>query len=674
MPGLRFRLLSTTLVGESVTARISQRGVSSNEATVPDWQYNTMQTGGTISIVADRSTLQCAPDSARLSVDLSASTFDTPAGSGRYNPQYHDLIYIWDTGDTGTWTAPVNVLDVWKSKRHAKGPWIAHCYTELGTYTVQLTVIEPSSGKISNASIEIIVADPDTVYSGSQTVCINPVGDSDFSGAPAGATLINADVLNHSTPEFAARDGTSGRTRWLFKRGGTYDIALDYENGQNNQLHPYFGAYGTGADPIINGQSGGINGNTCIRTSPTYNGGQSSPNIADFRVSGLDFQGTFDPLTQLPQDVVNGTQNALITDKYLDLVIADCRMAGFSRPSVRISMDTNAVIARQGNTHFENLIVTNHGGQYPTIVGDQEADGSSITYTGCRLAQNPDALTDEAEWRAPIRINDVHRQHVRGCDVFSYDPNNVAAKFAYSPFYDRPQLVNVQTSSFEGGIRVIGLANNAANDNTTVHNVLIDSCVLVGSWNTRDFFQSRLTGVTARNILMIMPDTDRQGSGSLSDIYQQAIPTNDAASADDKAQPIRFYNNTFVMQRSQAGNNGTRVANFDAPADFTGIAFENNVFDGAFVENTSGDNPDAPLTSTVLWAPRNLGLKDQGDPSRTASAAAPVGSIQQKRPDTGSAAIGSAVEADQTLVAYGDIAQTERASPGRDRGAWAAQG
>ena len=59
---------------------------------------------GAIVINIDRTTLQCAPDSVRFDVDLVGAGFDTPAPTvGQiYDARLHDLIFLWDFGDSGT--------------------------------------------------------------------------------------------------------------------------------------------------------------------------------------------------------------------------------------------------------------------------------------------------------------------------------------------------------------------------------------------------------------------------------------------------------------------------------------------------------------------------------------------------------------------------------------------
>ncbi|MCA9368586.1 hypothetical protein KC887_10200, partial [Candidatus Kaiserbacteria bacterium] len=210
---------------------------------------------GNISIVVDRGHMQVAPESVRLSVDLSQSDFDTqgPGPGEYYDARLHDLIYLWDLNDSGTWSRPMNIIEAWRDRSVAKGPFVMHMYSDPGTYSPSVLVIEPSSGKTATAVLSgadaITVLDPDDVYPGNATICINPVGDSDFSGKPTGADEVNLDHLHVGHPAWSSRLGGSPK-RWLFKRGAEFTSQLFI--GSSTARGVYFGAYGPDpARPVI---------------------------------------------------------------------------------------------------------------------------------------------------------------------------------------------------------------------------------------------------------------------------------------------------------------------------------------------------------------------------------------------------------------------------------------
>ncbi|HDR28348.1 PKD domain-containing protein, partial [Rhodovulum sp.] len=267
---MKIRLTSKALSGKSVTLILEQDGRSAGPLTVADWGGTTQAEetpappspappppapgpgldGGIVSITVDRTSLRCAPDSVRLGVDLSNSTFDTPgpAPGANYDPRLHELVYIWDTGDTGEWSAPQNVLAEWNDKSKGRGPWIAHCYDAPGTYTVRLTVIEPSSGKQAQATASITVEDPNDVYAGAETVCINPPGDDNFTGAPDGAMTVQMDGVSVKVRDQSWWNSVKGNTkrRFLLKAGATYGPVAFELNYSDDPPHFYLGTYGSG--------------------------------------------------------------------------------------------------------------------------------------------------------------------------------------------------------------------------------------------------------------------------------------------------------------------------------------------------------------------------------------------------------------------------------------------
>ena len=173
------------------------------------------------------------------------------SSSNSTNRDFHDLVYLWDFGDTSSGIWP----DSGKSRNLDLGGVASHLFEDAGTYNVGLTVINPFTGIILDTETFIItVAAADVTFAGTLTTVVNKVGDSDFTGAPSGATQINTDNLNDLT----AYDGSG--TRILLKRGSTWAHSGTIAFATSTLFH--FGAYsaGTGADtrgifsnnPIVN--------------------------------------------------------------------------------------------------------------------------------------------------------------------------------------------------------------------------------------------------------------------------------------------------------------------------------------------------------------------------------------------------------------------------------------
>lgn len=181
---------------------------------------------------------------------------------------FHDLDYKWRFGDSGagTWSGGARPGS---SKNIAYGPVTGHVYETPGTYTVTVTVHDGEDTQ--EETFEITVTDPDTVFSGENTVCIS--NDTDHTGAPAGALTVD------TTSDFDASLATYLATgkRVLFKRGDTFTSSAAGSIASAGAMT--VGAYGTGNDPIVNGTN--ITGIISITNTA----------VNDLRVMDLDIRG-----------------------------------------------------------------------------------------------------------------------------------------------------------------------------------------------------------------------------------------------------------------------------------------------------------------------------------------------------------------------------------------------
>lgn len=148
---------------------------------------------------------------------------------------WRELGYSFDFGSTFT--------DTWtysgESTRYQRGAPIAVCVFETpGTYIVKCKARD-SESNTDQEEITITVTDPDTVYSGTNTVCIST--DTDMTGAPSGAQQL---TNRTSWPTF------SSNKRYLLRAGKDYQ---SFGSLNTSQLKDFqFGPFGSGADPILN--------------------------------------------------------------------------------------------------------------------------------------------------------------------------------------------------------------------------------------------------------------------------------------------------------------------------------------------------------------------------------------------------------------------------------------
>ena len=172
--------------------------------------------GPSISITTNPNTSDTAP--ALFHMDASATTDATVSDPAR------DLDFFWVVTDDGT----SEVIDT------GFGCCFATVIDEPGSYTATLYVNNAEEGTDDSDTVSLTVADPDMVYSGTDTICLSIAGD--FTGAPSGAseiTITDGDDINTYL---------AANKRVLLQRGETYAAADTVTIAANE----YLGAFGTG--------------------------------------------------------------------------------------------------------------------------------------------------------------------------------------------------------------------------------------------------------------------------------------------------------------------------------------------------------------------------------------------------------------------------------------------
>jgi len=166
---------------------------------------------------------------------------------------FSDIHYEWTFGDErGTfWTYGTNAGS--NNKNKAFGPVAAHVFETPGTFTVTLVASHiNNAGQLSQTTTtlpNIVVTNPDTVFSGTNTICIsqNSLPVAGVGGAPAGCAVQMVSSWN------AIGNLATTYKRILLKRGdvwvGDGDISF---NNATKVGQGIIGAYGTGAKPRVN--------------------------------------------------------------------------------------------------------------------------------------------------------------------------------------------------------------------------------------------------------------------------------------------------------------------------------------------------------------------------------------------------------------------------------------
>ena len=161
---------------------------------------------------------------APLAVRFDAIGTTHSGGLDTFREVYYE--FTFDDAGSGNWP---NTSDSRNTERG--GPIAAHVFESAGSYTVTVTAVD-ASGITDTETVSITVSDPDTYYSGTNTVCVSP--SSNYTGCPSGASQLTA----MPTPA----DGK----RYLLHAGESYG-GISFNFVDNWQL----GRYGTGSDPAI---------------------------------------------------------------------------------------------------------------------------------------------------------------------------------------------------------------------------------------------------------------------------------------------------------------------------------------------------------------------------------------------------------------------------------------
>jgi hypothetical protein len=168
--------------------------------------YTGVSVGPTISLMVNTSrTSGSAPLAVSFSMEQTTNAFGYDS--------FGELVYDVSFGDTdggSTWATDG------LSKNAMRGPVVAHLFKNVGTFNVVVTVTAPN-GSTAQKTVPITVDDPDTTFSGTNTVCVSTSGT--FTGCPAGATQT-------TSSDFDATCQTGAGKRTLYRRGETFDSSV----------------------------------------------------------------------------------------------------------------------------------------------------------------------------------------------------------------------------------------------------------------------------------------------------------------------------------------------------------------------------------------------------------------------------------------------------------------
>ena len=161
--------------------------------------------------------------------------------------EFADLIYSWDFGDpdSGDWEQGARAGTGTPHSRNVDTGFVAgHVYENPGTYTATLTVSDGTSSDTD--SIVVQIQDPNTVWPGSNTVCISSSGmpSAGAGGCPSGAATVQTSDYDQA---MFSNNCNSAARRCLFKRGDQFTGSTTVTMTSSGPT--LIGAYGSGAKP-----------------------------------------------------------------------------------------------------------------------------------------------------------------------------------------------------------------------------------------------------------------------------------------------------------------------------------------------------------------------------------------------------------------------------------------
>jgi hypothetical protein len=272
-------------------------------------------------------------------------------GSRRDYASYH---YAWSFGES----AAANWTHSGKSKNEAIGYVAAHVFENPGSYRVTLNVTDPS-GSVRSYEQTITVQDPEIVFANSSADAAERTFYVSSAGNDANNGSLNRPVLTLARAKtllFAA----NGPRRALLRRGDTFP----HTGGSTitGRTGPFLlGAYGTGANPVIN------------NPSATTEILSLDASTSDVRIMNLDMFG-------------NLTGNGIRPGT--DTLVFRCRLSSFSNGVTTSSLHGN----KQGVVIAENVI--------------DGSDGYGIYFN---FGQNVAVLGNH--------LNEVNREHLLRCYI-----------------------------------------------------------------------------------------------------------------------------------------------------------------------------------------------------------------------------------------------------------------
>ena len=541
--------------GNSVSLTATQAALTES-ASVSNWGGTT----GSVSIDAQM------PPSGGLApqgvwfeaTDLSGFTLSDGSGL-EYEPELHELTYVWTFGDPGTFDVPGNMPPQWRDRNKAYGARVAHTFRQPGTYTVSLWVMD-RNGVTATAETTLEVGDPETSFPGTRTICFS--NTPDFSEAPAGCQQVTSMAELHAAIlALPLTGGIETSYRLLFKRGEVVDEVFIPINGKGLLgTAPYsnivfVGAFGTGEKPVLNG----------TRDEPIIDFGRFGVVKEKFHLTGVRLEGGWDPTSETGVITAASVDFRAHTEPGMVYTVHDVEISGFAVTDVSPCIGgVNDPV--DGTSIWDSVHITNWRvfGIYARTTPDHIR--TRLAFTGCRVTQNVDALNGGPK-------NGLHNEHgclrteavsdlfVSGCDFFTRCGWSALAGRLADNAALRPNTsgragayINMERMVVEGGYEVLNLKENAAGTPDSPINAIIDRAILVGTSKTLLHVSCDAGGSTLRNVYCYQPNVKNFHPNPFG--ASMKFTLGGGPTPDNFENPIALHAVTAVNMRTTANSPG----------------------------------------------------------------------------------------------------------------------
>lgn len=538
---------------------------------------------------------------------INISGFNVPAGAAPgevYEPGFHEITYFWDFGEAGDtqFSAPLNIPDIWNDRSIAYGSRACHVFRTPGTYTVSLWCVD-SDGTVGQATVNVTISDPDSIFTGSRTICF--ANDGDFTGAPTGAQQITSIAAL-----VTAIDALSQPGRVLFRRGSVQEVSLDLNRTAVNQ-NLRFGAFGNGARPIIQPPFAGT----------VFSIGQNAL-AKDITYESLDIRGRWDPAFEVgsAQDTAFSVLGRDISE--MTTLLHDCRLSGLS------IIDISTLRAVPFTSVVSDSVIEDWClyGFFSNRQNDGVNDNSRIAIVGSAIQQHPHACKGAdtggfdgiQNQNGPVRYASARKFLMRSCYLFSNNSWALGSQPALRMMTGNSGGCSaiVDRVAFEGGSVILSVDGSPDSPG----NFLFDKVLLAGTADTVSFARVGNGGTTLRNVLMWQPNVPFLGYGfGTSELISNAQDDNNPANL---AAPVALYNISALDDL--AGN--PRIFS-ELSEDFTNYTEENNLLHAPnWTTPLTSDTP-LDLSDTLAgFSPRYAGRRNSiSRPQNTTTSGTPVG-------------------------------------------------